>query len=553
VNQKKMLNALTALRFFAAAMIVLTHGDPLFGSFGIANAAPLGQGVSFFFVLSGFILTYNYPSFATKEQFQNFFVARFARIWPLHAVTCLIWVYLIFRFDRQIYFPGAMNGLKLVTNLLMLHSWVPLKDWALSFNGVSWSISVEFFFYLCFPFIIILWRRYWHLLLGASAAIVVGILAISNHLHLPPEDSYPGVGLLGVVYFGPVVRVFEFMVGVGVANLLRKVEPIELSHSQWLALEAAAISAIVVAMVGVADVAGVRNIFGEAGAYYIQRDGIWLFWAILIGVFAMTEGPIGKFLSTRPMVFLGEVSFSLYLVHAVVITYLDPYAARVKAVGVIGLFEFWAVCLTLAALLFMGVERPCRGVILSWWAKKKFGAPTKRRRPFGALEISSLSVLVLAVVSMSMFRPTTIVAIDANSANAFLEQAVTSSDSSGEFSNGVKVMGIRIAKQPDGSTSAAVLMKSDRPTELTSIIAIHLNDTNGTIVDSLGDTPMDNGRSSVKSGTYWIQSFPLNPVELQKASTFGVVMYGDPPTSFLRVISTKTDWDSRRLIMKIKR
>lgn len=145
MSRPQKLDALTALRFFAAAMIVIGHAHPLFGSLGIADAAPLEQGVSFFFVLSGFILAYNYPVLAGRAAVRRFWLARFARIWPLHAVMLILWIALIFNFDRQSYFPGAEGLARLAANVLLLQAWVPLSGWSPSFNGVAWSLSAEFF------------------------------------------------------------------------------------------------------------------------------------------------------------------------------------------------------------------------------------------------------------------------------------------------------------------------------------------------------------------------------------------------------------------------
>ena len=90
----KKLDPLTSLRFFAAAMIVIGHSHRLIGSLNLANTFSLAQGVSFFFVLSGFILAYNYPSLPTKSDVLHFFKARIARIWPAHvaAIILLFWL-----------------------------------------------------------------------------------------------------------------------------------------------------------------------------------------------------------------------------------------------------------------------------------------------------------------------------------------------------------------------------------------------------------------------------------------------------------------------------
>ena len=70
------LAPLTSLRFIAASMIVVGHAYPLFAKGAIALYIPLSQGVSFFYVLSGFVLAYNYPSLPTRAHLGRFLVAR---------------------------------------------------------------------------------------------------------------------------------------------------------------------------------------------------------------------------------------------------------------------------------------------------------------------------------------------------------------------------------------------------------------------------------------------------------------------------------------------
>ncbi len=92
----KQIKCLTSLRFFAAAKIVVFHSVNAFRGLGQGKIPfPLGQGVSFFFVLSGFILTYVYPSLSGSHRIRDFYVARIARIWPAHFVTFLLLLWLI--------------------------------------------------------------------------------------------------------------------------------------------------------------------------------------------------------------------------------------------------------------------------------------------------------------------------------------------------------------------------------------------------------------------------------------------------------------------------
>src|SRR5580765_5922555 len=86
----KKLEVLTSLRFFAAALIVVQHSR---GSFGLpeqwGEPFMFDQGVAFFFVLSGFILTYVYPSLDTFGR-RRFVLARIARVWPAHVAALIL-------------------------------------------------------------------------------------------------------------------------------------------------------------------------------------------------------------------------------------------------------------------------------------------------------------------------------------------------------------------------------------------------------------------------------------------------------------------------------
>ena len=406
MNVKHRLDALTALRFFAAAMIVLTHAHPIFGSFGIADAAPLGQGVSFFFVLSGFILAYNYRDFSRDGSISRFLVARFARVWPLHLVTCVIWIGLIFHFDRETYFTGEVGMIRLISNLTLTQSWIPLKVWSLSFNGVAWSISNEMFFYLLFPLFIGMWSKHWAKLFFVATAVLVAFLWAGNALQLKTSDYYEGVSLLGTVYFNPLVRVFEFMFGIFIAKVFMTpaIHDFKASRFGWLYIELMTLGLVVAAMLLAGNPGRIADTFGTSVGYYYQREGIWLFWGLLILVFALSKGPIAALLSTKPLVFLGEISFSLYLVHAILITLIEPHAEAIKQYGLTGYGLFWIVALVSSALLYKGVEDPCRHFIMNVWDRRHSSVRENFLASYKPAAIGSAALIVLAVAVVHLNR-----------------------------------------------------------------------------------------------------------------------------------------------------
>lgn len=552
--QRQKLDALTSLRFIAAAMIVVSHAHPIFGSWGVATAAPLGQGVSFFFVLSGFILAYNYPQMANASERRHFWLARFARVFPLHVVTLLLWLAIIFSFDRQTYFPGGEGVLKLMTNLLLLQAWVPLKEWSLSFNGVSWSLSAEFFFYLCFPLLISHWKKNWHVLLAIQAVVVLAFIIGSTHYNLPAGDENLGVGLLGLIYFNPLVRIFEFSVGITVAHLVQQIRPssIKIENTQWLLIELGVLVCIFISLLAAANFSGIGHVLGEATAYYVTRQGLWLPWALLIGVFALSKGPIAKCLSTKPLIFLGEISFALYLSHALIIHYIEPYTQRIHPYGFAGYVVFWAALLMFSAALFLGIEQPARRLILSLAGKNRGDGGCK----FGAIKVErsawvALAVLVLCVAGLLALRPSSIQTLDQQVIQNFMGAPdVKVIQGAGVFGGRYSLLALRPIRQANGKVEVELLMQAKQDLHPSEIIAVHLNDTASNIVDKLGDQLVDKAARTIPAGSYWIQRFPaIESARYDGAASIGVAIY-NTPEGLLPVDGAASDWDGRRLIVR---
>src|SRR6185369_13547704 len=234
------LDQLTSLRFFAAMMIVFHHSQQYLG---VESGFNLGQGVSFFFVLSGFILTYVYPSLGSWQDIKLFLRARIARIWPAYVFGFLFAFWLV---------PFDWNWGAGLANVFMLQAWLPFSKYYFSYNAASWSVSTEFFFYIAFPFLIYKWRWTWTAKIGASVAILLLLISVSNGFGLPAYGD-PAVGANGMsvtqhglIYISPLSRIFEFIVGMRVATLSKgggaRNRPAEATIIEILALLACATS-----------------------------------------------------------------------------------------------------------------------------------------------------------------------------------------------------------------------------------------------------------------------------------------------------------------------
>jgi peptidoglycan/LPS O-acetylase OafA/YrhL len=358
------LDALTGLRFFAAVGIAVLHAR---GALGVPSSFPdeiveiLLQGVPFFFVLSGFILTYKYPDLNMRAARGRFIWARFARLWPAHIVALLLMLAL-----NVPYWGGAPEAF---ANVLMIHAWLPWTHTFFSFNAVSWSISTEFAFYLLFPFLIRDFERSWHWKLATALALCIGMQFLCLYFRLP-EHPDQGIAGMGLYYTNPLARLFEFVTGMTAALMWRRYkDTLRIGLATGTMLELASIMVLVsfglyCSMLsktfGIAALGAVSPITFAFCLYTALAA------ALVISVFACRTGYLSRLLGTRSFVFLGEISFSIYLVHQPLRTFFAMHEVALTSVfGNAILIVYAATVLATATTSWRLVERTARKMLLS--------------------------------------------------------------------------------------------------------------------------------------------------------------------------------------------
>lgn len=355
------LKALTTVRFLAALHVVLFHmrvtGMVPGGPWWYRNFASIGYiGVNLFFVLSGFILIYTYAG--TTVSPRRFWQARFARIYPAYALSLALSASFFFFAVRHLDIPYLawskqhLAAACLLT-LTLLQSWFPQA--ALTWNAVCWSLSVEAFFYLVFP--VLLWwsgrmttRKLSFAIAGWSLlSLLVSVFYILLHPDGIDKINSGETTLLwkNILSFNPLARLPEFLVGVFAGRLF-----LSAKNSRKLGTPLMAIGVIaVVALVLVTD----RIPRPLISAGFLSPA----FAAIIYGLALRPEWT--AFLENRILVLLGDASYSLYLLHSIVI---QPVYDR-------GAFLPWELRVALALLAaiaasvlsFWLVEEPCRKLL----------------------------------------------------------------------------------------------------------------------------------------------------------------------------------------------
>ncbi len=359
---KRDLKPLTSLRFAAAMLVYCYHA---LGSERTLPGYNLGAiGVGFFFVLSGFILTYaHHADFAagfSAAATRRFLVARFARIYPTHAVTMLAaGIGLAIAGN---YLPWNL-GLRYrveesLTQALLVHAWSPDVFIRVGLNSPSWSISDEAFFYACFPVLAVL-GSHWVAPQARSRILLYGLLLWAAGLALAASGDWSWWKL----YTLPTTRLIDFAVGMlaGYA-FLRPSRAV--SAAAATRNEIAALLAFALAMLALPSVP------------WPLRPALWMMpWAAFaILTFAEGRGAISRFLSHPACVRLGEISFAFYLVHHTVLLIVQRFAGD----GAFTVLAAFALSLAASLALFLWVETPARH-----WIRSVAESPAPRAQRAG--------------------------------------------------------------------------------------------------------------------------------------------------------------------------
>lgn len=354
------INSLTSLRFFAACMILILHTNGVLFHSLYFGSMYLQLGVSVFFVLSGFILTYVYPQLE-RTDILPFIKSRFARIWPAHMAALILACIILHEYVQL-----SGNKYYFILCSTMVHSWIPLESFSMKFNQPSWSISTEFFFYLCFPILIYRFTKNWYLKLSATFLMVLGIITSCQYFQLLPTSDH-SVSKIALIYLHPFSRLFEFVLGMATALLYRKISRINFNVLFISFLEIIFIALMVLSFGH--GFSWHQKLFYQSSNFSVNMwmtlcGGSSFFIAIVILLLALQKGVVNKILNFSLFVSLGEISYSLYLVHNIFLSYYGAHIADFEGMSMAirnGLY--WTLVFTTAYFMWRFVEIPCRRLI----------------------------------------------------------------------------------------------------------------------------------------------------------------------------------------------
>jgi peptidoglycan/LPS O-acetylase OafA/YrhL len=337
------IDALTGLRGLAALWVVLFHLT-LRQHWSVLDAGWLG--VDMFFTLSGFVLTYVYADraiFGTLRGYIGFLMTRLARIYPLHVFALLLMGLVVVSLPGA--FPASFTGSQvrilrgLAEALLLVQNWpfMSLNNW----NEPAWTLSTEWLAYVLFPGFL------WAANLPRTGVSALGIAVMLPLLYA-----------IGLAYYGSPVENyiddlanFRMIAGFGAGCLACQA-------SRRITALPAALTPVAFALIALAVQWPAWRVMAMVG------------FVLLVLVAARDQGRLGRFLSSRPLVFLGDISFSVYLLHLILLNTLS-YLLGIDATLSVGLRIMWIIgfvglTVALATLSYRFIEQPTRGIGRSW-------------------------------------------------------------------------------------------------------------------------------------------------------------------------------------------
>jgi peptidoglycan/LPS O-acetylase OafA/YrhL len=344
------LPALTGLRFGLAVWVILHHicGKGMMleawaGRLPRPLPALIAGGylaVQTFFILSGFVLARTYAHAKwNRKSLSRFFTARFARIYPVYFVSLiLVSPFIIEMLTAPSWKSAAgMSRGSLLTNyLFVLQGWT--GSLGVGWNTPAWSLSCEFFFYLCFPVLLVLLRRArWRAIALAMAVSILTPVAL-NHAGVPWN-------------WKPLYHLSDFVAGIAAARIFAMMTGSRrwLDRGYWLYVPALIAGGLLI--IGQTAIEGPWADLNT----YLRPVNV----ALLVG-FALSGGWIARWLSTRVADFLGKASYSMYVLHVPILWWYGRYYvhSKLQPARPMAAAIYLAIVVATAGLVFQWLESP---------------------------------------------------------------------------------------------------------------------------------------------------------------------------------------------------
>lgn len=313
----KNIISLQGLRGYACLLIFISHCYFDFSFIGVDATGYLG--VSIFIMLSGYLLVINHYDKPIKPL-KELLPYKILKFYPLHFLTLMAAsVFSIYGIIKGInYLPKEL--FKFILNALLLQTWIPKEEFNLGFNSVSWYLSLTFFLIIISPFILKKLKDIskFNLFLIAALAYIIELMILLTFHNKDKEIAS------WIIYFFPITRSIDFFLGGITALIVKKYEKFSLVNIYNILL---ILSVCICVLFLILALITPKNYF-----YYVSA---WTFPSmIIVGTAAVNCSHLTKIVfENKIIVFVGNISFEIFLIHQLVIRYMSIFSKRIGFKG----------------------------------------------------------------------------------------------------------------------------------------------------------------------------------------------------------------------------
>ncbi|WP_168709147.1 acyltransferase family protein [Halomonas borealis] len=340
--------ALDGLRGMAALLVVVTHISTRTELLDVFRIYGLGQiGVMLFFALSGFLMMHVTNGKECRDHWRNFLVRRISRVLPLYVFVVLLAFLTSFVYidGRSLSVFGIQNFGEVIQHLALLKG-----------NGVLWTISIEIFFYFLFPV-------FWWAKDKSLAHFYVLLIAVFVIQHM--AYFVGGWGEVDVAFVGIIPRGHMFLLGMAIYPVVGLVK------NRYVVFDVLFVLAVILVVLNLQDISS--ELFGYS--VYIWKNPVVLLLICTIVAMGVNLKKVGCVLQNPFSIFLGKISYSLYLMHIFVLQALRRYTDW----EVDDRLLYWSSCLVLSVvvsyLTYLFIERPFRSMLNARFCTSYQGVP----------------------------------------------------------------------------------------------------------------------------------------------------------------------------------
>lgn len=335
------LRALTFPRFVLAILVVIYHFGlhlPFFETG--AWSAFFHQGavaVSFFFFLSGCVLAYNYGVHTSPRRF---LLKRLFRLYPTYLITFILVLCALNWWDQY--------GLQwfIWPNIVGLQSWFP--GYALEVNFPAWSLSVEFFFYLCFPIILWLYKRLTSVQFFTLCGVVILLGGIEHYIAVTEYYDADRFFLEQFILHFPLFHFSTFLAGFVCGKSIRWLQKQNLNSWMYSLLATIGIIAFVITL-------NTDNSYRD----FAHNGGLIPIFAMICIGLALDQRFFYYVFGWRPLQFLGNISYSIYMWQFPVYLFFTQ-SRQADLLSWSSFFLYLLILITWSALIYVFFEKPVR-------------------------------------------------------------------------------------------------------------------------------------------------------------------------------------------------